>query len=222
MLNLTLPANPAAVADSMSAAFACPAPSSGAVPFLPNSSFRTTALKLLFDFFPIILFFITFKLSGIYAATAVTIAATFAQIGWVWIKYRKVEPMLWLSLAVVVVFGGATLLFHNDTFIKWKPTVLYWLFAAILAGAQLLQGKNLMRALMGKQMQLPDAIWHRVNWSWVAFFSLMGLLNIAIAYSVSTNLWVDFKLFGSLGLTLAFVVGQSLLLARHLRLDENA
>lgn len=179
-------------------------------------------MKLLFDFFPIILFFITFKLAGIYAATAVTIAATFAQIGWVWIKYRKVEPMLWLSLAVVVVFGGATLLFHNDTFIKWKPTVLYWLFAAILAGAQLLQGKNLMRALMGKQMQLPDAVWQRVNWSWVAFFSLMGLLNIAIAYSVSTNLWVDFKLFGSLGLTLAFVVGQSLLLARHMRLDENA
>jgi len=179
-------------------------------------------LKLLFDFFPIILFFVTFKLAGIYAATAVTIAATFAQIGWVWFKYRKVEPMLWLSLAVVVVFGGATLLFHNDTFIKWKPTVLYWLFAAILAGAQVLQGKNLMRTLMGKQMQLPDAVWHRVNWSWVAFFGLMGILNIAIAYSVSTNLWVDFKLFGSLGLTLAFVIGQSLLLAKHMRLDENA
>ncbi|MGE0072806.1 MAG: septation protein A [Thiomonas sp.] len=179
-------------------------------------------MKLLFDFFPIILFFVTFKLAGIYAATAVTIAATFAQIGWVWFKYRKVEPMLWLSLAVVVVFGGATLLFHNDTFIKWKPTVLYWLFAAILAGAQVLQGKNLMRTLMGKQMQLPDAVWHRVNWSWVAFFGLMGILNIAIAYSVSTNLWVDFKLFGSLGLTLAFVIGQSLLLAKHMRLDENA
>ncbi|CUA98954.1 septation protein A [Thiomonas bhubaneswarensis] len=179
-------------------------------------------MKILFDFFPIILFFIVFKVAGIYAATAVTIAATFAQIGWVWFKHRKVEPMLWLSLGVVVIFGGATLLFHNDTFIKWKPTVLYWLFAVILAGAQLLQGKNLMRSLMGKQMQLPDPIWNRVNWSWVAFFALMGVLNIVIAYNFSTNLWVDFKLFGSLGLTLVFVLGQSLLLAKHMKLDENA
>jgi intracellular septation protein len=181
----------------------------------------TDILKLLFDFFPIILFFIVFKLAGIYAATAVTIAATFAQIGWVWFRHRKVEPMLWMSLGVVVVFGGATLLFHNDTFIKWKPTVLYWLFAAILSGAQLLQGKNLMRALMGKQMQLPDAIWTKVNWSWVAFFALMGVLNIAIAYNFSTDLWVDFKLFGSLILTLVFVVGQSLLLSRHMKLDDS-
>ena len=188
----------------------------------PVSPHSTVTLKLLFDFFPIILFFIVFKVAGIYAATAVTIAATFAQIGWVWFKHRKVEPMLWLSLGVVVVFGGATLLFHNDTFIKWKPTVLYWLFAAILAGAQLLQGKNLMRSLMGKQMQLPDPIWNRVNWSWVVFFALMGVLNIVIAYNFSTNLWVDFKLFGSLGLTLVFVLGQSLLLAKHMKLDENA
>ena len=179
-------------------------------------------MKILFDFFPIILFFIVFKVAGIYAATAVTIAATFAQIGWVWFKHRKVEPMLWLSLGVVVIFGGATLLFHNDTFIKWKPTVLYWLFAIILAGAQLLQGKNLMRSLMGKQMQLPDPIWDRVNWSWVVFFALMGVLNIVIAYNFSTNLWVDFKLFGSLALTLVFVLGQSLLLAKHMKLDENA
>lgn len=179
-------------------------------------------MKLLFDFFPIILFFIVFKIGGIYAATAVAIAATFAQIGWVWFKHRKVEPMLWMSLGVVVVFGGATLLFHDDTFIKWKPTVLYWLFAAILSGAQLLQGKNLMRSLMGKQMQLPDAIWNKVNWSWVAFFALMGVLNIAIAYKFSTDLWVDFKLFGSLVLTLVFVLGQSLLLAKHMKLDENA
>ncbi len=178
-------------------------------------------MKLLFDFFPIILFFIVFKLAGIYAATAVTIAATFAQIGWVWFKHRKVEPMLWMSLGVVVVFGGATLIFHNDTFIKWKPTVLYWLFAAILSGAQLLQGKNLMRVLMGKQMRLPDAIWNKVNWSWVAFFGLMGVLNIAIAYNFSTDLWVDFKLFGSLVLTLLFVIGQSLLLSKHMKLDEN-
>jgi intracellular septation protein len=178
-------------------------------------------LKLLFDFFPIVLFFVVFKLAGIYAATAVAIAATFAQIGWVWLRQRKVEPMLWMSLGVVVVFGGATLIFHNDTFIKWKPTVLYWLFAAVLAGAQLLQGKNLMRALMGKQLQLPDSVWNKVNWSWVAFFALMGVLNIAVAYTFSTDLWVDFKLFGSLILTLAFVIGQSLMLSRYMQFDEN-
>lgn len=178
-------------------------------------------MKLLFDFFPIILFFVAFKLWGIYAATAVTIAATFAQIAWVWFKHRKVEPMLWISLGVVVVFGGATLLLHDATFIKWKPTVLYWLFAVILAGARLLQGKNLMRALMGKQLDLPAAVWDKVNWSWVGFFAVMGVLNIVIAYHFSTDLWVDFKLFGSLILTLIFVVGQSLLLARHLKLDGD-
>ncbi len=178
-------------------------------------------MKFLFDFLPIVLFFVAFKFWGIYTATAVTIAATFAQIGWVWFRHRKVEPTLWMSLGVVVVFGGATLLFHDETFIKWKPTVLYWMFAAVLAGARLLQGRNLMRALMGKQMQLPDPVWDKVNWSWVGFFALMGVLNIVIAYHFSTNLWVDFKLFGSLILTVAFVLGQSLLLARHMKLDEG-
>jgi intracellular septation protein len=178
-------------------------------------------MKFLFDFLPIVLFFVAFKFWGIYTATAVTIAATFAQIGWVWFRHRKVEPTLWMSLGVVVVFGGATLLFHDETFIKWKPTVLYWMFAAVLAGARLLQGRNLMRALMGKQMQLPDPVWDKVNWSWVGFFVLMGVLNIVIAYHFSTNLWVDFKLFGSLILTVTFVLGQSLLLARHMKLDEG-
>lgn len=178
-------------------------------------------MKLLFDFFPIILFFVAFKIWGIYAATAVTIAATFGQIGWVWFKHRKVEPMLWMSLGVVVVFGGATLLLHDATFIKWKPTVLYWLFAAVLAGARLLQGKNLMRALMGKQLDLPDAVWDKVNWSWVGFFALMGVFNIVIAYHFSTDVWVNYKLFGSLVLTLIFVLGQSLLLAKHMKLDND-
>ena len=122
-------------------------------------------MKLLFDFFPIILFFVAFKIGGIYVATGVAIAATFAQIGWVWFKGRRVEPMLWVSLVIVVLFGGATLLLHNDPFIKWKPTVLYWVFAAALVGGQVLFRKNLIQSLLGSQMQLPGAAWTRLNWS---------------------------------------------------------
>ena len=138
-------------------------------------------MKLLFDFFPIILFFVAYKFGGIYVATGVAIAATFAQIGWVWFKHRKVDAMLWVSLVVVVVFGGATLLLHDETFIKWKPTVLYWLFALALAGGQLIYRKNLIRSLLGSQMELPAFAWSRLNWSWTAYFAIMGLLNIWVA-----------------------------------------
>jgi intracellular septation protein len=175
-----------------------------------------TGMKLLFDFFPIILFFVAFKFGGIYVATGVAIAATFAQIGWVWFKGRKVEPMLWVSLVIVVLFGGATLLLHNDTFIKWKPTVLYWVFAVVLVGGQLLFRKNFIRQLLGTQMDLPAVAWTRLNWSWAGYFAIMGIVNIWVAYHYSTAVWVDFKLFGSLGLTLVFAVIQSLMIARYL------
>ncbi len=175
-----------------------------------------TGMKLLFDFFPIILFFVAFKFGGIYVATAVAIAATFGQIGWVWFKGRKVEPMLWVSLVIVVLFGGATLLLHNDTFIKWKPTVLYWVFAVVLVGGQVLFRRNFIRQLLGTQMDLPAVAWARLNWSWAAYFAVMGILNIWVAYRYSTAIWVDFKLFGSLGLTLVFAVIQSLMIARYL------
>jgi intracellular septation protein len=173
-------------------------------------------LKLIFDFFPIILFFVAFKFGGIYVATGVAIAATFAQIGWVWFKGRNVEPMLWVSLVIVVLFGGATLLLHNDTFIKWKPTVLYWVFAVVLVGGQLLFRKNFIRQLLGTQMDLPAVAWTRLNWSWAGYFAIMGIVNIWVAYHYSTAVWVDFKLFGSLGLTLVFAVIQSLMIARYL------
>ena len=173
-------------------------------------------MKLLFDFFPIILFFVAFKFGGIYVATGVAIAATFAQIGWVWFKGRRVEPMLWVSLVIVVLFGGATLLLHNDTFIKWKPTVLYWVFAVVLVGGQVLFRKNFIRQLLGTQMDLPAVAWARLNWSWAGYFAIMGIVNIWVAYHYSTAVWVDFKLFGSLGLTLVFAVIQSLMIARYL------
>jgi intracellular septation protein len=172
-------------------------------------------MKFLFDLFPVILFFVAFKLADIYVATGVAIAATFLQVGWLKLRKRRVEPMLWASLAIIVVFGGATLLLRDETFIKWKPTVLYWLFAAVLAGAALFFRRNLIRAVMGAGLQLPDAVWTRLNWSWVAFFALMGVLNLFVAYNFSTDLWVNFKLFGGIGLMLLFVIGQALFLSRH-------
>jgi intracellular septation protein len=177
-------------------------------------------MKMLFDVFPVILFFVAFKVFDIYVATAVAIGATFAQIGWVWMKHRKVDTMLWVSLGVITVFGGATLLFANETFIKWKPTVLYWLFAVVLAVAALGFRKNLVRAMMEKQVSLPDEVWGRVLTSWIGFFALMGVLNLYVAYNFSTDAWVNFKLFGGIGLMLAFVLLQALMLAKHVQ-DKN-
>jgi intracellular septation protein len=171
-------------------------------------------MKFLFDFFPIFLFFIAFKLEGIYVATAVAIAATFIQVGWVKLRGRRVEPMLWASLAIIAVFGGATLALQDETFIKWKPTVLYWLFGAVLAGAAVV-GRNLIRVLLSEQVHLPDAVWSRLNWSWIGFFAFMGAINLYVAYNYSTDHWVNFKLFGGMGLMLLFVLAQALVLSRY-------
>ena len=178
-------------------------------------------MKFLFDIFPVLLFFAAYKAVDIYLATAVAIAATFAQIGWVWFRHRKVENMLWVSLVIIVVFGGATLLLRDETFIKWKPTVLYWLFGSVLLGSQLLFGRNLMKSMMGKQIVLPDGVWKRVNASWIAFFAAMGVLNLFVAYRFSTDVWVNFKLFGGMGLLLLFALAQALLLSRHLPEEEK-
>jgi intracellular septation protein len=172
-------------------------------------------MKFLFDIFPVLLFFVAFKLYDIYVATAVAIGATFVQIGWVWLRHRKVDTMLWVSLGVIVVFGGATLLLHDETFIKWKPTVLYWLFGAVLAVASLGFRKNLIRALMEKQMSLPDIAWSRLQASWIGFFAVMGALNLFVAYNFSTDAWVNFKLFGGIGLMLVFVVLQALMVGKY-------
>ena len=177
-------------------------------------------MKLLLDFFPIILFFVAFKVWGIYTATAVAIVATVAQIGWLRYKTGKVEPMQWVSLGVIVLFGGATIVAHNDTFIKWKPTVLYWLMAGTLAAGQLIFRKNLLKSLMGSQMQLPEPAWRVTNWSWIVFFTLMGVLNLWVAFNFDTDTWVNFKLFGGLGLMAAFVIAQALYLARYMKADE--
>jgi len=178
-------------------------------------------MKFLFDLFPVILFFIAFKIHGIFVATAVAIVATFLQIGWVWYRHRKVDTMLWVSLVIVTLFGGATLLLQDETFIKWKPTVLYWLFAGTLAGGALFMKKNLMKSLLSEQMQLPDVAWTRMNWSWVGFFVFMGIANIAVAYNFPTDTWVNFKLFGGIGLMLVFVLVQGLLLSKSMEEEKK-
>ena len=178
-------------------------------------------MKFLFDLFPVIVFFVAFKLADIYVATAVAIGATFLQIGLLALLKRKIDTMLWASLAIIVVFGGATLALRDETFIKWKPTVLYWLFGTALAAADLLFRKNLMRAMLGAQLQLPDPAWARLNWSWIGFFAFMGGANLLVAFNFSTDQWVNFKLFGGVGLMLLFVLGQALFLARYVEEEKQ-
>ena len=179
-------------------------------------------MKFLFDLFPIILFFATYKFAGIYAATAVAIAATLVQVGWVKFRHGKVDTMLWISLGLIVFFGGATLLLRDPTFIKWKPTVLYWLFAAVLLVSATVLRKNLIRKMLEVQVTLPDPLWGRLNLAWVAFFALMGAANLHVAFTYSEETWVNFKLFGGMGLMLAFIVAQGMFLARYVEEKEGS
>ncbi len=202
--------------------------------------------KLLFDLFPIIVFFVAYKLGdanaeatrafmagiglpqpvgagekpGIYLATVLAIVASFGQIAWVKLRGQAIETMMWVSLGLIVVFGGATLWLHDESFIKWKPTVLYWIFSGIIFGAAAF-GRNVIKSLMQTQMELPDPAWSRLNASWGSFFAFMGLANLFVAFNFSTDTWVNFKLFGSLGLMLVFVVAQSMMLTKYLDKEEN-
>ena len=166
-------------------------------------------MKFLTDFFPVILFFVAFKVKGIYVATGVAIAASVIQIGWMLLRKKKIEPMMWFSLVIIAVFGGATLFFHNETFIKIKPTILYGLFSVALIGGQLIFKKNPMKGMLGKQMELTDAIWKKVNISWGIFFSLLAVVNLFVAFNFSTDIWVNFKLFGIMGLLVVFAIIQA-------------
>jgi intracellular septation protein len=206
-------------------------------------------MKLLFDFLPIILFFGTFKyaesqkewaarfatdhfgnvVSGgvvgvaeapVLLATVVVIIATILQIAYLLARGRKIDLMLWVSLFLVVALGSATIWFRSETFIKWKPSVLYWVMGLAFWLSQLIFRKNLLQALIGSQLSLPAPVWQRLNFAWVAFFGLMGLLNIYVAYSFSTDTWVNFKLFGGIGLMLLFTLAQGVYLSRYLQHEE--
>jgi intracellular septation protein len=206
-------------------------------------------MKILFDFLPIALFFGMFKYAEgnrdwaagtatdwlgfmvaggvvgpaeapVLLATVVVIVATMLQILWLKIAGKKVDTMLWVSLGLVTLLGGATIYFHSESFIKWKPTVLYWVMGGALLIGQLVFKKNGIKTLMGAQMSLPDAIWLRVNLSWVGFFALMGVLNLWVAFNFSTSAWVNFKLFGGIGLMFAFVAVQAVYLNKYIKTDE--
>ncbi|MFM2033433.1 MAG: hypothetical protein RJA32_68 [Pseudomonadota bacterium] len=181
-------------------------------------------MKFLFDLLPVILFFIAFKMADIYVATAVAIIATIAQIGWLGLKYRKVEPMQWASLGLIVVFGGLTIGLHDKTFIQWKPTILYWLFAVGLWASVTFWNKNLIQMAMGQQIRFkPEAeqqLWPQLNVAWSLFFLFMGLLNLYVAYQFDEATWVNFKLFGGMGLLFAFVVAQGFWLNKFIDQEE--
>ena len=178
-------------------------------------------MQFLFDLLPVLLFFIAYKLYDIYAATAVLIVASLAQVSWLWFRHRRVERMPLLTALLVLVLGGATLVFHNETFVKWKPTAVNWLFGLVFLGSQFIGAKTIVERMLGGAIDLPAEIWNRLNALWSAFFIAMGATNLYVAFTFDTNTWVDFKLFGMLGLTLAFVVLQSVYLARHLRKPET-
>lgn len=177
-------------------------------------------MKQLVDFIPVVLFFIVFKSyddvqQGIMAATAVLIVATVIQLGWSYYRYRKIEKMPLIAAVLAVIFGGVTLVLQDEIYIKWKPTVANWLFAAAFAASQFVGQKNLVERMLGSTLQLPGPVWSKLNLAWVGFFLLMGVLNLYVAFNFDTSTWVDFKLFGVTGLALVFMVLQALFIARY-------
>jgi intracellular septation protein len=170
-------------------------------------------MQLLFDFLPILVFFIAYKLGGIYVATAAIMGAMVVQVSVQWLRHRKVSPMMLLSLVLVLIFGGVTLLVHDKAFIQWKLTVLDWLFALGFLLAPYFGGQTLVQRLMGGQINLPERHWRTLNWMWIIFFTFIGALNVYVIYHFDEATWVNFKMFGTTGLTLVFVVVQGLWLA---------
>ena len=202
-------------------------------------------MKLLFDLFPDILFFAAFKIAEgqpvaaialaerfmgegltamtapVFIATVVAIAATLLQVGWLMLRGRKVEPMLWISLAVIVVFGSLTLYLRNEMFIKWKPTILYWIFGGILVYGNI-AGRNFIRMLLSKaEIEKPGHAWGTLQNMWIGFFAAMGVVNLLVAYLCSTDTWVNFKLFGLMGLTLVFTIGIGVFMTKHAVTRQN-
>jgi intracellular septation protein len=173
-------------------------------------------MKFFFDLLPVILFFVGYKLYGIFAATAIAIAVTLAMIVYAKIRHGKIEKMLLINGAIISVLGGITLLLHDQTYIMWKPSVLYWLMAAILLVSNLFFKKNFMQQMMGKMINAPKPIWDKVNWIWVGFLVALGFLNLYVAFNYSLDTWVNFKLFGVTGMMFVFVIAQTIALRKYL------
>jgi intracellular septation protein len=171
-------------------------------------------MQFLIDLLPVIAFFIAYKMAGIYVATGVLIVGVLAQTAVAWIRHRKVSGMLLTSAVLVLVFGGLTLLVHDATFIKWKPTIVNWLFAAAFLVSQFLRGPSIIQRMLGENVTLEADDWKRLNLMWVAFFAVSGVLNLWVAYNFDEATWVNFKLFGLMGLTLIFALLQGVWIAR--------
>lgn len=178
-------------------------------------------MKLLLDFLPIIIFFVVYKATNdIIIATAVLIPATLLQMLYTWIKTHTIEKMQLVTLVLVVLLGGATVLFEDKTFIQWKPTVVNWLFAAAFLLSQFIGQKTIVERLMGSSISLPAFAWKNLNIAWVVFFAVMGIVNLYVAKTFSEEIWVNFKLFGMLGMTLVFVLAQGIYLSRHIQNND--
>jgi intracellular septation protein len=189
----------------------------------PRRTTLAQPMQLLIDFLPVIAFFIAYKMAGIYVATGVLIVGVLAQTLYSWIKHKKVSPMLLTSAVLVLVFGGMTLLIHDAIFIKWKPTIVDWLFAAAFLASHFMKGPTIVQRLMGEQITLDSpALWNRLNMMWVWFFIFCGALNLYVAFNYSESTWVNFKLFGLMGLTLVFALLQGVWLTRKAVQVEQA
>ncbi len=177
-------------------------------------------MKFLFDYFPIIIFFVAYKVWNIYVATALTMAAAVIQVGAFWLKHKRFEKFHIITLAFILVLGSATLIFHNDIFIKWKPSIVYWAFSIVLIGSHFIGSKTLIRRMLDEKINLPIKVWDKINIAWGIFFIFLGALNVYVIYHYSTNIWVYFKLFGTLGLTILFILVQAIYISKHIKKDK--
>lgn len=177
-------------------------------------------MKQLLDFIPLIIFFALFKFYDIYVATGALIAATAVQVAVTYFMFKKVEKMQLITFVLVAVFGGMTIFLHDDNFIKWKVTIVYVIFALGLAISHLM-GKSAIKGMLGKEITLPEAVWAKVNWAWVAFFSVCAVLNIYIAYQLPLDVWVNFKVFGLLAATFTYTLLTGIYIYKHLPKEQK-
>jgi len=179
-------------------------------------------MKFIADLFPVILFFAAYHLFDIYVATGVAVGAALIQVVVYRVKFGKVPTIQWVTLGLLVFFGGLTLLLRDPDFIKWKPTVVNWLFGLAFLLAPLFGSKTLVERMMGHAVSLPAAAWKRLNAAWAMFFILLGALNLYVAFSFEEAIWVNFKLFGLVGLTMLFALAQGFYLARHMPQEQTS
>lgn len=177
-------------------------------------------MKLLFDMFPVVLFFIAYKMYDIYTATIVIILATIMQVAYVYAKHKRVEKLHVITLVLIILLGGLTLALQDENFIKWKPTIVNWGFAVVFWGSHYIGKKAIIQRMMDSLIGLPQQVWNRLSWLWIGFFILSGAANLYVAFNFDTDTWVNFKLFGLMGMTIAFILLQGVYINRHMQDPE--